>query len=183
MQLNKLRKFRSLTQTSVHIFILKASLSIVLVKCLASIERVTERGPSHGPAVSCRPFTAEARVWSQAISFGNLWCTKWLLSFPRTSVYPCHYHSCMLHCHTSPTQYNRSAHNAAGESHTARIKSPVEMNTHVVCMHTKLIVNCVLPTVVRRMAHPMAQLIQALRYKPEGRRFDSRWCHWNISLT
>jgi len=21
------------------------------------------------------------------------------------------------------------------------------------------------------------------RYKPEGRGFDSRWCHWNISLT
>jgi hypothetical protein len=23
----------------------------------------------------------------------------------------------------------------------------------------------------------------ALRYKPEGRRFDSRWCHWSFSLT
>jgi hypothetical protein len=23
----------------------------------------------------------------------------------------------------------------------------------------------------------------ALRYKPEGRGFDSRWCHWNFSLT
>jgi hypothetical protein len=23
----------------------------------------------------------------------------------------------------------------------------------------------------------------ALRYKPEGREFDSRWCHWNFSLT
>jgi hypothetical protein len=22
-----------------------------------------------------------------------------------------------------------------------------------------------------------------LRYKPEGRGFDSRWCHWNFSLT
>ena len=29
----------------------------------------------------------------------------------------------------------------------------------------------------------MAQLIEALRYKPEGRGFDSRWCHWNFSLT
>jgi hypothetical protein len=25
----------------------------------------------------------------------------------------------------------------------------------------------------------VAQLVQALRYKPEGRGFDSRWCHWN----
>jgi hypothetical protein len=25
------------------------------------------------------------------------------------------------------------------------------------------------------------QLFEALRYKPEGRVFDSRWCHWNFS--
>jgi hypothetical protein len=25
----------------------------------------------------------------------------------------------------------------------------------------------------------LAQLVEALRYKPEGRRFDSRWCHWH----
>jgi hypothetical protein len=28
----------------------------------------------------------------------------------------------------------------------------------------------------------VAQLV-ALRYKPERRGFDSRWCHWNFSLT
>jgi len=26
------------------------------------------------------------------------------------------------------------------------------------------------------------QLIEAQRYKPEGRGFDSRLCHWNSSL-
>jgi hypothetical protein len=26
-------------------------------------------------------------------------------------------------------------------------------------------------------------VIEALRYKPEGRGIDSRWCHWNFSLT
>jgi len=26
-------------------------------------------------------------------------------------------------------------------------------------------------------------LLQPLRYKSEGRGFDSRWCHWNFSLT
>jgi hypothetical protein len=31
--------------------------------------------------------------------------------------------------------------------------------------------------------HVVAQLVEALRYKPEGHRFDSRWCHWNFSLT
>jgi hypothetical protein len=29
----------------------------------------------------------------------------------------------------------------------------------------------------------VAQLVEAVRYKPEGRGFDSRWCHWNFSLT
>jgi len=29
----------------------------------------------------------------------------------------------------------------------------------------------------------VAQSVEALRYKPEDRGFDSRWCHWNFSLT
>jgi hypothetical protein len=29
----------------------------------------------------------------------------------------------------------------------------------------------------------VAHLVEALRYKPEGRGFDSRWSHWNFSLT
>jgi hypothetical protein len=29
----------------------------------------------------------------------------------------------------------------------------------------------------------VAQLVEALRYKPEGRVFYSRWCHWNFSFT
>jgi hypothetical protein len=29
----------------------------------------------------------------------------------------------------------------------------------------------------------VAQLVEELRYKPEGRGFDSRWCHWIFSLT
>ena len=28
------------------------------------------------------------------------------------------------------------------------------------------------------LGHSVAQLVEALRYKPEGRGFDSRWCHW-----
>jgi hypothetical protein len=30
--------------------------------------------------------------------------------------------------------------------------------------------------------YAMAQFVEALRYKPEGRGVDSRWCHWNFSL-
>jgi hypothetical protein len=26
-------------------------------------------------------------------------------------------------------------------------------------------------------------VVKALRYKPAGRRFDSRWCYWNFSVT
>ena len=31
--------------------------------------------------------------------------------------------------------------------------------------------------------HAVAQLVEALRCKAEGRGFDSRWCNWNFSLT
>jgi len=31
--------------------------------------------------------------------------------------------------------------------------------------------------------HVVMLLVEALRYKSEGRGFDSRWCHWNFSLT
>ena len=26
-------------------------------------------------------------------------------------------------------------------------------------------------------------VVKVLRYKPAGRGFDSRWCHWNFSVT
>jgi hypothetical protein len=29
----------------------------------------------------------------------------------------------------------------------------------------------------------VAQLVEALRYNPEDRGFDYRWCHWNFPLT
>ena len=29
----------------------------------------------------------------------------------------------------------------------------------------------------------MGQVVEALRNKPRGHGFDSRWCHWNFSLT
>ena len=31
--------------------------------------------------------------------------------------------------------------------------------------------------------YAVAQLVEALRYKPESPGLDSRWCHWNFSLT
>jgi hypothetical protein len=31
--------------------------------------------------------------------------------------------------------------------------------------------------------YAVAQLVEALRHKPEGSGFDSRWGHWNFSVT
>jgi hypothetical protein len=31
--------------------------------------------------------------------------------------------------------------------------------------------------------HAVAQLLEALRYEPEGRGFGFRWFHWNLSST
>ena len=33
------------------------------------------------------------------------------------------------------------------------------------------------------MGLAVVQLVKALRYKLEGRGFDSLWCHWHFSLT
>jgi hypothetical protein len=33
------------------------------------------------------------------------------------------------------------------------------------------------------LKYMVVQLVEALRYKPEGCGFDSRWCDWNFSLT
>ena len=38
-------------------------------------------------------------------------------------------------------------------------------------------------TYIYLRGYAVVQLVEALRYKPEGRGFDSRWCHLNISLT
>ena len=33
------------------------------------------------------------------------------------------------------------------------------------------------------LGYAVALLVEAQRYKTKGRGFDSRWCHWNFSLT
>ena len=33
------------------------------------------------------------------------------------------------------------------------------------------------------LGHEVTQFVEELCCKPEGRAFDSRWCHWNFSLT
>jgi hypothetical protein len=36
---------------------------------------------------------------------------------------------------------------------------------------------------IDNLGHAVAQLVEVLCYKPEGRGFDSRWRLWNFSLT
>jgi hypothetical protein len=31
--------------------------------------------------------------------------------------------------------------------------------------------------------YAVAQLVETLHYKSEGSGFNSRWCHWNFSIT
>ena len=41
----------------------------------------------------------------------------------------------------------------------------------------------ILKHTLKKRGHAVAQLVEALRYKLEGRGFVSRWCHWKFSLT
>jgi len=47
-----------------------------------------------------------------------------------------------------------------------------------------LFLNCnFIGVIIKIKGHAVAQLVEALRCKSEVRWFDSRWCHWNFSLT
>jgi len=58
------------------------------------------------------------------------------------------------------------------------------VNTTAVCcfreMYTFSAINCMSPST--HSGHEMAQLVEAMHYKPEGRGFDSRLCR-NFSFT
>ena len=49
------------------------------------------------------------------------------------------------------------------------------------CLMT-ILISQVFPVLVRCYKAQLRTL-NALRYKPAGRGFDSRWCHWNFSVT
>jgi hypothetical protein len=42
--------------------------------------------------------------------------------------------------------------------------------------HIVIVLCKIIPTLIRR-GYAVAQLVEAPRYKPEGRGFDPRWCH------
>jgi hypothetical protein len=52
------------------------------------------------------------------------------------------------------------------------------------CYSAKLsVLSCICIQYTNEWGHAVVQLVEALRYKPERREFDSRWCHWNFSFT
>ena len=56
----------------------------------------------------------------------------------------------------------------------------VSLLTHLLCYCCQICNSdfCVpLQRVLITLGHTVAQLVEALRYKPEGRGFDPRWCH------
>jgi hypothetical protein len=62
--------------------------------------------------------------------------------------------------------------------------------TGIIINHLKFEINLELISMPLKFAilifawvHAVAQIVEALRYKSEGYGFDSRWCHWNFSLT
>jgi len=54
------------------------------------------------------------------------------------------------------------------------------MNLELAHIHNTHLLNL---TLDYTLGHAVAQLVEALRYKSEGRGFDSRWCNWNFLLT
>ena len=56
-------------------------------------------------------------------------------------------------------------------------------------MHNVAVSNCAANVTVQLAAVQYVMgarggvVVKALRYKPAGRGFDSRWCHWNFSVT
>ena len=54
-----------------------------------------------------------------------------------------------------------------------------------VCVYKTLFVFGVFANVIcyMHMGDRGGTVVKALCYKSEGRWFDSRWCHWNFSLT
>jgi hypothetical protein len=57
------------------------------------------------------------------------------------------------------------------------------MFVNFVCRLTPLQVRTTLSFYQINWGHAVAQLVEALRYIPEGRGLDSRWYQWDFSLT
>jgi hypothetical protein len=60
----------------------------------------------------------------------------------------------------------------------AGIRNPGSSTSKIQNIQYQKIINVV--QAVFKWGHTLGQLVEALRYKPEGCGFDSRWCQWNF---
>jgi hypothetical protein len=65
------------------------------------------------------------------------------------------------------------------------VKHSDELNEQILRMKPNLQPTCIKPSgpVPAAFGARGGAVIEALRYKPEGRRIDSRWYHWNFPST
>jgi len=66
-----------------------------------------------------------------------------------------------------------------------RVATQLQLNIsyHIISYHLWNDTDRYKPKYLDKRGHAVAQLVEALRYKPEGRGFVSLWCHWNSSFT
>jgi len=50
-------------------------------------------------------------------------------------------------------------------------------------LHVPIVLKSGSLNLLESLGHAVAQLVVALRYMSEVCGFNSRWCHWNFSLT
>jgi len=70
-----------------------------------------------------------------------------------------------------------------GTEHRLKLRQSLPMNNISAPIGLSRTFSCNFMKLITSMGHAVAQLAEALRYKPEGSGFDSRWGNWDSSLT
>jgi hypothetical protein len=69
------------------------------------------------------------------------------------------------------------------EVYSARYNSPIPNVRLLIEIIGSFMLLSEISRLLTTVGYAVAQLVEALRSEPEGRGFDSRWCHMNFSLT
>jgi len=73
--------------------------------------------------------------------------------------------------------------NSASQKRVSPLMEPQHLSPFSEALFTECYLLSILASFMLSTLHAVAQLVEALCYKSEGRGFDSRWFHWNFSLT
>ena len=69
------------------------------------------------------------------------------------------------------------------EDNNADLHTWIFLPSNIISGESKVAVEINMKATLFVRGHAVAQLVEALRYKSQGRGFDSLWCHWNFSST